>query len=247
MHDTAYNTCDLFFQVYLQFLEGNPDAKIVEIGSQDVNGSLRELAPNNFKYIGLDFVNGKGVDIVLDDPYKLPFDDNSIDVIVSSSCFEHSELFWVSFLEILRILKPDGLLYVNAPSNGKFHRYPVDCWRFYPDSGHALITWAKRNGYDPLLLESFIGGSPVSYLSGFNDFVAVILKSAKFANNYPLRILDIKEDFQNGLRNDKEGFVNFNENNQEMIEKYNLKIELDQLKQQYNLILGKLNEIQGKI
>ena len=32
----------------------------------------------------------------------------------------------------------DWLFYLNAPSNGEFHRYPVDCWRFYPDAGGAL-------------------------------------------------------------------------------------------------------------
>jgi SAM-dependent methyltransferase len=71
--------------------------------------------------------------------YKLPFADGSVDVVLSSSCFEHSEFFWLLFLEILRVLRPEGLFYLNAPSNGPFHRYPVDCWRFYPDSGNALV------------------------------------------------------------------------------------------------------------
>ena len=26
-------------------------------------------------------------------------------------------------------------------SNGDYHSWPVDCWRFYPDSGIALINW----------------------------------------------------------------------------------------------------------
>ena len=232
MHETAYQTCDLFFQVYLQNIEGNADATIVEIGSQDVNGSFRELAPKNFKYIGLDFVEGKGVDVVLDDPYKLPFDDNSIDIIVSSSCFDHSELFWVSFLEIIRILKPEGLFYLNVPSNGIFHRYPVDCWRFYPDSGAALITWAKRNGYNPLLLESFTGGRKFFPTDVFNDFVAVFLKDKNYANNYPLRIIDVKEDYKNALRNDHDGFLNMNEFPQELSESLLLLREIESLKSQ---------------
>ena len=40
------------------------DYTIIEIGSQNVNGSLREVAPNGVTYIGLDFVKGKGVDDV---------------------------------------------------------------------------------------------------------------------------------------------------------------------------------------
>lgn len=74
----------------------------------------------------------------------------------------------VELLEIIRILKPNGLLYLNAPTTGSFHRFPVDCWRFYPDSGSALVRWAERNDYKPALLESFVqvGGE-------FQDFVGV--------------------------------------------------------------------------
>src|SRR3546814_4044367 len=105
----------------------------------------------------------------------------------SSSCMEHSEFFWVLFLEMLRIVKPSGLIYLNVPSNGSFHRYPVDCWRFYPDSGSALAKWGKHNGYPVALLESFIGrqdGGP------WNDAVAVFVRDEAFAKDYPARMLD---------------------------------------------------------
>jgi hypothetical protein len=61
------------------------------------------------------------------------------------------------FIEIQRVLKPEGLFYLNAPSNGTYHRYPVDCWRFYPDSGVALSHWGQKNGYNTQLIESFVG------------------------------------------------------------------------------------------
>ena len=156
-----------FFSTYLQ---GETGLKIVEIGSQDVNGSLKSVAPVNNDYIGVDFVEGKGVDIILSDPYVLPFEDSSIDVILSSSCYEHSEFFWLSFNEALRILKPTGLLYINAPSNGPYHRYPVDCWRFYPDSGVALEKWANRSGYECALLESFTGVKKGEWIDFDRDF-----------------------------------------------------------------------------
>lgn len=46
---------------------------------------MRSVALPEDKYIGLDFVEGKGVDAVLTDAYKLSLDDNSADVVVSSS------------------------------------------------------------------------------------------------------------------------------------------------------------------
>ena len=197
MHSTALKNCQQFFEAYGDAIQKNtPNARVVEIGSQDVNGSLRTFCPANFVYTGVDFVAGKGVDLILDDPYQLPFANESVDVMLSSSCFEHSEMFWLLYLEIMRALKPGGLFYMNVPANGEFHRWPVDCWRFYPDSGRALITWAKRNGMKAELLESY---TSTQIGDQWNDFVAVFVKDGDKAALYPQRILDKKTDYANGV------------------------------------------------
>lgn len=204
MHPTAMRHGGLFFQAYATKL---PSAVVVDIGAQDVNGSLREVCPSNCRYIGVDFVAAKGVDVVLQDPYKLPFEDASLDIVISSSCFEHSEMFWVLFLEILRVLRPSGLFYLNVPSNGSIHRYPVDCWRFYPDSGNALVTWAKRNKYPSILLESFTGRQGNSG-DGWNDYVAVFLKDASSISIFPDRIVHHYRHFDNGYLHGSGIFLN---------------------------------------
>jgi SAM-dependent methyltransferase len=193
MHDSAMSFGDLFFKTYVR---DSKDVTIVDIGSQDVNGSLRLAAPKRCAYIGVDFVAGNGVDLIIEDPYKLPFEDDSVDVIVSSSCFEHSEFFWLLFLDLARIMKPGGLLYMNAPSNGSFHRYPVDCWRFYPDSGIALQNWARRNGFEFTMLESFIGKQKKEV---WNDFVAVFFKGANDSASFPNRMQGRTPNFTNGI------------------------------------------------
>ena len=81
--------------------------------------------------------------IVLDDPYKVPLEDNYADVVVSGQMFEHCEFFWLSFLEMVRVVRPGGYIFLIAPMHGKVHRYPVDCWRFYPDAYAALAKWGK--------------------------------------------------------------------------------------------------------
>ena len=192
-----------FFNTYLKNTKG---LTIVDIGSQDVNGSLRSVAPPNNKYIGVDFVEAKGVDVVITDPYSLPFEDESVDAVVSSSCFEHSEFFWLLFNETLRILKPNGLLYINAPSNGMFHRYPVDCWRFYPDSGVALQNWGKRSGYNCALLESFVGERKNDI---WNDFVAVFVKDESNNGKHISRIQNASMPFTNGRLYNSEKIANY--------------------------------------
>ncbi|HWQ26869.1 MAG TPA: class I SAM-dependent methyltransferase [Chlorobaculum sp.] len=195
MHHSALKNSQEFYDCYSPFFGGDI-VRVVEIGAQNVNGSIRDACPENFEYTGIDFVAGNGVDIVLDDPYKLPLNAESADIVVSSSCFEHAEMFWVLFLEIMRILKPRGLFYLNAPSNGSFHRYPVDCWRFYPDSGKALEKWARHNHLDTVLLESYVSDQTDDQ---WNDFVAVFLKDEGFLSDFPKRIVEQKEDFNNGV------------------------------------------------
>jgi SAM-dependent methyltransferase len=212
MHPTALQNCQLFFDCYGSSIEiRSPNAKVIEIGSQDVNGSIRDCCPKNFEYIGVDFVAGEGVDIVLDDPYSLPFQTESVDVVLSSSCFEHSELFWLLYLEVMRILKSSGLFYLNVPSNGAFHRYPVDCWRFYPDSGRALITWARRNNLRSELLESYTCRQPDQAADQWNDYIAVFLKDGFHVSSYPDRIISQINNFTNGQILGQDDIINYEE------------------------------------
>ena len=170
MHDTAYEHGRLFFELYWS----ESFRQVVDLGSQDVNGSLRDHCPLSAQYIGLDVVTAKGVDVVVGSGKSLPIASNSVDVVVSSSAFEHDACFWDTFLELVRILRPGGLLYVNAPSNYAFHRYPLDCWRFYPDAGVALVRWAARRGQPIDLVESFVA---LPRQEGWADFVAIFWKA----------------------------------------------------------------------
>lgn len=206
MHVTAMSNAERFFNVYVNKNNRKHNLKIVEIGSQDINGSIKKLAPENSDYTGLDFQLGPGVDLLLSNPYVLPLDNDYCDIVISSSCFEHSEFFWLIFLEALRVLKPDGLLYLNVPSNGSFHRYPVDCWRFYPDSGVALSKWSKLNGINAELLESYVSDQQPP--EPWNDFVGVFVKDKKHAGLYPSRIIDSFKNFSNGITNKSSEILN---------------------------------------
>ena len=217
MHHSALANCKWFYDTYIN-KPGTGNLKITEIGSQDVNGSLRSIFPANHEYKGIDFVAGKGVDIILDDPYKLPFADDSFDVVLSSSCFEHSDMFWLLFNEIIRVLKPGGLFYLNIPSNGIFHRWPVDSWRFYPDSGHSLVKWARRSGIPAVLLESYISrqGTAGEEDGFWNDFVGVFLKDERFVKDHPQRILDKNLQYMNGYVYGSDTVKNFSTMNEDL-------------------------------
>jgi hypothetical protein len=42
-----------------------------------------------------------------------------------------------------RVVRPEGFIFLIAPSAGPIHRYPVDYYRFYPD---AYVALAKHAG-----------------------------------------------------------------------------------------------------
>lgn len=138
MHPSSMENMRRCVNLYLP--EG--DLRVIDLGSSNVNGSYRELIPPNAEYLGLDLEPGPGVDIVLTDPYRLPLEDESIDVVLSGQMLEHCAHFWRVFTEISRVIKPSGLLFSIAPSAGPIHRFPVDCYRFYLDAYQALADWA---------------------------------------------------------------------------------------------------------
>ena len=163
MHKSARQFGALFLTTY-----GLPDeARVLDVGAMVVDspdaeqlktaGSLREFAGPSMRFVGADLAPGPGVDVVLPEPGILPFEDGSFDAVISTSCFEHDAAFWSTFAEMARVTVPGGFIYLNAPSNGAYHRYPLDCWRFYPDAGLGLAAWARRRGQEVTLLESFVG------------------------------------------------------------------------------------------
>jgi SAM-dependent methyltransferase len=170
MHKSALLAGRYFFEMYCD----RADFSILDVGALDVNGSLRSVAPARSRYVGADLGAGAGVDVVLEDPHVLPFADGEFDAVVSTSCFEHDTFFWLTFLECLRVLRPGGYFYLNAPSNGGYHTYPDDNWRFYPDAGRALVKWATRNRVDVEMVESFILNQIADI---WNDFIAVFRRA----------------------------------------------------------------------
>jgi ubiquinone/menaquinone biosynthesis C-methylase UbiE len=115
---------------------------VLEVGSMNVNGSVRELFATAASYTGVDFMAGAGVDVVMN-AHELAFPDASFDLVLSTEMLEHDDEFWLSVREMGRVLKPGGLLLLTARGNGFMpHDYPFDYWRFMPASFNKLLAMA---------------------------------------------------------------------------------------------------------
>lgn len=89
---------------------------------------------------------GSGTYDITDDPWHWKMiPDNTYDYVISITVFEHIEFPWLTFLEMVRVVKENGLLYIIAPSQGGYHQGYLDCWRILPDGMRALAKWGKVN------------------------------------------------------------------------------------------------------
>jgi SAM-dependent methyltransferase len=125
-------------------------SRVLDVGSWSPGRiSARIIFPNGpFDYVGLDIVDGNNVDLVVADPYKWDeIPDESFDTVVCLAVYEHNPYFWLTTAEIARVLKVGGYVCIIAPSAGGVHRYPLDCWRLYPDATAAL---AGYTGLEPI-------------------------------------------------------------------------------------------------
>jgi ubiquinone/menaquinone biosynthesis C-methylase UbiE len=124
-----------------RFLSKDRENKILDVGSKDVNGAFKPIFDKpNWSYTGIDIEPGMNVDIVTEQAYHYPMDDDSYDVIVSGSCLEHVPNLTAICLEMNRVLKPDGIVCLIAPYTSLMHSHPVDCWRIYPDGMMFLLV-----------------------------------------------------------------------------------------------------------
>lgn len=127
---------------------GLADASTLEVGSLNVNGSVRKFFHG--PYVGVDMRAGRGVDVV-GSADALPFPVASFDVVVSTEMLEHDPSPWRSLNEMGRVLRPGGHLLITTRGNGfGEHNEPSDYWRFMPGSRALLLELA---GCDAVTLD----------------------------------------------------------------------------------------------
>lgn len=180
MHPSSLKNMRHVRDTYLSDLQSG--IKIVDVGGRGLDLSqpwmkgqedrsyydiFRDLDP---EYCIADIVDGPGVTHVMPGPYTLPFDDNSIDLIVSGQMLEHCKNPFRSVAEMKRVLKPGCKLALIAPSMGKRHDV-IDCWRFMDDAFKAIaeeveltviadwVDRTKHNDRSDLLQDHIFVGS----------------------------------------------------------------------------------------
>ncbi|MDG6997815.1 MAG: class I SAM-dependent methyltransferase, partial [Nitrososphaerota archaeon] len=74
------------------------------------------------------------------DIYDLKFDNNKFDIVVCNAILEHLEYPNKAILELQRVLKSGGLIWIEVPFNQPYHPSPSDYFRVTPV---GLRVWMK--------------------------------------------------------------------------------------------------------
>ena len=104
---------------------------ILDVGSYNVNGSVRDLVPQN-GFIGIDMRAGPGVDFVIDitDPPTKPLFARNFTTVTCVETLEHVKNLFMAICEMYHFMIPGGYLVLAIPGIGfPLHNYPDDYWR----------------------------------------------------------------------------------------------------------------------
>jgi len=93
-------------------------ARVLEIGSYDVNGTLRDLFSEAREYTGADLKEGPGVDLV-SFGHEIDHAGGSYDITLSGECFEHDPHWQDTFINMVRMTRPGGLVAFSCASLGR--------------------------------------------------------------------------------------------------------------------------------
>ncbi len=93
-------------------------SRVVEIGSLDVNGSVRKLFSSPTRYVGVDLEPGPGVDVTCMG-HEFATDPGTWDTVLSCESFEHNPHFRETFANMARLARPGGLVLFTCATTGR--------------------------------------------------------------------------------------------------------------------------------
>lgn len=145
MHKAA---SDWVFKSFHEWRGDRTGLTILEIGSLNINGSVRDfLRPFSLEYVGIDVQDGPNVDVVASGHEYCH--EGYFDVVVSCEVFEHTPLWKDIVSNAHRNLKWGGIFIATMagegrpPHSGVHGNAPFD-WEHYANIGEWELRQALR-------------------------------------------------------------------------------------------------------
>lgn len=111
------------------------EVSVLEVGSLDINGTVRDFFHNVRRYVGVDVGPGPGVDVV-ENGENLDYGDDEFDIAISAECFEHNPEWIATFANMHRMAKT-AVIFTCASEGRPEH----GTTRSHPDNSPFTIAW----------------------------------------------------------------------------------------------------------
>ena len=99
-----------------------------------------ELATASRSCLNVRAMSGRrGVEAVTGNAHDMPFEDERFDLVMSNATLEHDRQFWLSLVEMHRVLRPGGLIIIGVPG---YIKDPEN------DRGRATLTYRVHYRFD---------------------------------------------------------------------------------------------------
>lgn len=114
--------------------------RVLEIGSYDVNGSVRSNFKNASNYVGVDLIPGPSVDVV--NKGHLYKSETKFDIVLSVESFEHNSDWIKTFENMIELADDNGIVIFTCATKGRLEH---GTYRTDPYSSPG--TASKENSY----------------------------------------------------------------------------------------------------
>ena len=115
-----------------EIIQRYKDGIVLDFGS----GARQEFFDN---VICLDIETSPVVDVIADG-HSLPFSDNTFDSVIALNVLEHVSDPFLCVSEMIRVTKPEGIIYAVAPLLAPFHGYPNHFFNMTPSGLKSLFS-----------------------------------------------------------------------------------------------------------
>jgi len=163
-----------------EFIENFHNKKILDFGCGDAR--YKNILSKNNSYTGIDVdesghpTEDKKFDLLWDNK-KLPFDNDSFDVIICTEVLEHVENLDVTIKELKRVLKKKGSLFVTMPFIWVEHEKPFDFRRF---TSFGIKKFFLDNGFELVKYKKLVNGKLAYYQLLLSELNRTLVEDSKF-------------------------------------------------------------------
>lgn len=150
---------DFILKVKSFFPEFFKGGDILEVGSLNINGTVRDFFESPKNYIGIDLMDGPGVDMICagkDFDLFPEFPNNpgkGYDVVISTECFEHDKDWKDTFKNMHHLVHNGGMVMFTCASTG---RHEHGTTRTSPQDSPATTDY-----YENRTEQDFISSMPI--------------------------------------------------------------------------------------